>query len=177
MTSEPKGFRTRKGNVTVEGRKKYGRSDGSYPISSKRSALAALKLRGHEKDPKKRAAIINRAAKFAPEAARAAREADREKHSDNLPTQQLTDLGHSQEYMSSWIPEADAICSGSYPSPEEAAQVESFSREVMSGYESTQGLSETTPSAGQVLGVEVVGGNELATPTAGTVLYTEIIMY
>lgn len=64
--------------VTAEDRKKHATlSEGRFPIKNKAQALSALKLRGHAKTPEERRKIINRAAKFAPEAARAAREADR----------------------------------------------------------------------------------------------------
>lgn len=69
--------RTKKGNVTAEARDKHGDKEGRFPIFDKKSALAALKLRGHAKSADERASIINRAAKYAPEAARQAREADK----------------------------------------------------------------------------------------------------
>ena len=70
--------RTKKGNVKAESRKeKATLSGGRFPIGDKRSALAALKLRGHAKTPEERARIISAAAKFAPEAAKKAREEDR----------------------------------------------------------------------------------------------------
>ena len=47
-----------------------------YPIFNRRSALAALKLRGHADSKKQRLAIIARAAQFAPTEARAARSED-----------------------------------------------------------------------------------------------------
>jgi hypothetical protein len=76
-SGEPKGFRTAKGNVTAKGRADHGEKDGSFPIASKRSAEAALKLRGHASSPQERSSIISRAAKYAPEAAKAARKADK----------------------------------------------------------------------------------------------------
>lgn len=70
--------RTKKGNVTATARKEHATlSGGRFPINDKRSALAALKLRGHAKTQAERARIIARAAKFAPEAAQKAREADK----------------------------------------------------------------------------------------------------
>lgn len=70
--------RTRKGNVKAESRKDNATlSGGRFPIADKRSALAALKLRGHAHTPEERSRIIARAAKFAPEAATRAREEDR----------------------------------------------------------------------------------------------------
>ena len=47
-----------------------------FPIFNRRSALAALKLRGHADNEKQRLAIIARAAQFAPKEARAARSED-----------------------------------------------------------------------------------------------------
>ncbi len=72
-----KRLETRKGNPTAEARKKYGDREGRFPIYSKKSALNALKLRGHARSPAERARIISRAAKYAPEAAARAREADK----------------------------------------------------------------------------------------------------
>lgn len=72
--------RTKKGNVTAEARAQYGTVGDRFPIFDKRSALSALKLRGHGNLTKQeRARVINKAAKFAPEAARAAREADQQR--------------------------------------------------------------------------------------------------
>jgi hypothetical protein len=69
--------RTKKGNVTAEARAEYGTVEDRFPIFDKRSALSALKLRGHGNLSKQeRARVINKAAKFVPEAARAAREVD-----------------------------------------------------------------------------------------------------
>jgi len=50
--------------------------DGRFPIANKAQAVSALRLRGHAKDKAERRAIIRRAAKFVPEMARKAREAD-----------------------------------------------------------------------------------------------------
>jgi hypothetical protein len=73
-----KTMRTKKGNVTATARKKSATlSKGRFPIFDKRSALAALKLRGHAKTPAERSRIISRAAKYAPEAAARAREEDK----------------------------------------------------------------------------------------------------
>ena len=52
-------------------------SKGRFPIKNKAQALSALRLRGHAKTKAERLKIIRRAAKFAPEAARKALEADR----------------------------------------------------------------------------------------------------
>ena len=49
-----------------------------FPVADKRSALAALRLRGHTKNPKERKRVIAAAARYAPAAAKAAREADKE---------------------------------------------------------------------------------------------------
>lgn len=70
--------RTKKGNVTATARKQYGMKGGRFPIFDKRSAMSALKLRGHAKSAAERASIIRRAAQYAPEAARKAREADKD---------------------------------------------------------------------------------------------------
>ena len=77
-TAKKKTLRTKKGNVTAMARKKHATvKGGKFPIFDRRSALAALKLRGHAKTPAQRAAIISAAAKYAPEAAKEAREADK----------------------------------------------------------------------------------------------------
>jgi hypothetical protein len=74
-----KGRRTAKGNITQTTREKYATvgKDG-FPIFDKKSAKAAIDLRGHASaaDQKK---IINKAAKFAPEAAKKAREVEKNK--------------------------------------------------------------------------------------------------
>ena len=71
--------RTSKGNITQSAREKYATvgKDG-FPIFDKESAEAAIDLRGHASESE-RAKIINKAAKYAPEAAKKAREADKEK--------------------------------------------------------------------------------------------------
>lgn len=69
--------RTSKGNVTQEAREKYGDKNDAYPIFDKQSARAALRLRGHADTPAERRSIINRAAKYDPNAAAKAREADK----------------------------------------------------------------------------------------------------
>jgi len=68
--------RTAKGNVTATAYKAYGNKRGAFPIFDIKSAMSALKLRGHAKTPAERAAIIRRAAKYAPGAAKAAAKAD-----------------------------------------------------------------------------------------------------
>ena len=72
--------RTAKGNITQDTREETATlSDDRFPIFDKKSALAALKLRGHGTTAAERKKIINKAAKYAPEAAEKAREADRKK--------------------------------------------------------------------------------------------------
>lgn len=67
--------RTAKGNVKVSQRKKSATlSGGRFPIFDKRSALAALHLIGHANSREEKLRIIARAAKFAPDAAKASRE-------------------------------------------------------------------------------------------------------
>lgn len=70
--------RTPSGNVKSSAYKKYGNQRGAFPIFDKRSALAALKLRGHAKSAEERASIVRRAARFAPEAAHQAAMADKD---------------------------------------------------------------------------------------------------
>ena len=77
---EEEGDRTAKGNVTQDARDDHATlSDDRFPIFDKKSALAALKLRGHGTTDAERKKIINKAAKYASEAAKKAREADAEK--------------------------------------------------------------------------------------------------
>ena len=69
--------RTAKGNITQDTREKYATvGKDKFPIFDKKSAEAAIDLRGHASaaDQKK---IINKAAKYAPEAAKKAREAEK----------------------------------------------------------------------------------------------------
>ena len=69
--------RTAKGNITQDTREKYATvGKNKFPIFDKKSAEAAIDLRGHatEADRKK---IIDQAAKYAPEAAQKAREEDK----------------------------------------------------------------------------------------------------
>lgn len=72
--------RTREGNVKASARKKHAtyRDDGKgkFPIFDKKSAKSAIRLRGHA-SPQQRQSILRRAAKYAPEAAKKARERDR----------------------------------------------------------------------------------------------------
>ena len=69
-------MRTPSGAPSEAAREKHGTDSGSFPIFDKKSALAALKLRGHAKSAEERKSIIRRAAKYAPEEAKAAYEAD-----------------------------------------------------------------------------------------------------
>jgi hypothetical protein len=74
---EEESNRTAKGNVTQDARDDHATlSDGRFPIFDKKSALAALKLRGHGTTAAERTKIIDKAAKYAPEAAKKAREED-----------------------------------------------------------------------------------------------------
>ena len=85
--------RTAKGNVTQAAREKYATvGDDKFPIFDKKSAESAIDLRGHA--PKAdRAKIINKAAKYAPKAAKKAREEDKEKNeSRKITKSQLLDL-------------------------------------------------------------------------------------
>ena len=85
--------RTAKGSVTQAAREKYATvGDDKFPIFDKKSAESAIDLRGHA--PKAdRAKIINKAAKYAPEAAKKAREEDKEKNeSRKISKSQLLDL-------------------------------------------------------------------------------------
>jgi hypothetical protein len=72
-----KAKRTKSGNVSATARKKHGMKSktaktGSFPIMDRKSAKAAIKLRGHAKTKKDRMNIINRARKYAPEEAKEA---------------------------------------------------------------------------------------------------------
>jgi hypothetical protein len=69
--------RTAGGSPSADARDKHAvLSGGRFPIFDKKSALAALKLRGRAKTPEERAKIIRAAAKFAPAEAAAAKKAD-----------------------------------------------------------------------------------------------------
>lgn len=66
--------------VTASDRDKYSATgDGRFPIKNKAQAESAIKLRGHGTTAAERTKILNKAAKFAPEAAKAARAADKAK--------------------------------------------------------------------------------------------------
>ena len=74
--------RTAKGNITQATRKKHATvGKDKFPIFDKKSAEAAIDLRGHAPEAD-RAKIINKAAKYAPAAAKKAREADKKKKKD-----------------------------------------------------------------------------------------------
>jgi hypothetical protein len=69
--------RTPSGAPSAEARdKKAVLSGGRFPIGDRKSALAALKLRGRAKSKDERRKIINAAARWAPAEAKAARQAD-----------------------------------------------------------------------------------------------------
>ena len=71
--------RTPKGNITQDTRKKHATvGKDKFPIFDKESAESAIDLRGHAPEAD-RAKIINKAAKYAPAAAKKAREADKKK--------------------------------------------------------------------------------------------------
>jgi hypothetical protein len=64
--------------VTTEDREKHATlSEGRFPIKNASQARSALKLRGHTKNKAERRAVIRRAAKFLPDAAKAALESDK----------------------------------------------------------------------------------------------------
>lgn len=54
--------RTDSGNVTSEAREKYGDSQGKFPIFDQRSAMSAIKLRGHSDNPN---GVLERASRWA----------------------------------------------------------------------------------------------------------------
>lgn len=64
--------------VKAEDRKEHSATGGGrFPIATRQQAISALKLRGHAHDKAERRAIIRKAAKFVPGAAKAALEADK----------------------------------------------------------------------------------------------------
>ena len=74
------GKRTPGGSVKASVREKTATLSGDrFPIFDVKSALAGLRLRGHTKNDSERRRVIQRAAQYAPEAARAARMADKKK--------------------------------------------------------------------------------------------------
>ena len=70
--------RTAKGNIPEKVRDKTATLSGDrFPIFDRKSAMSALRLRGHGTTPEERRKIINRAAKFLPAEAKKARKADK----------------------------------------------------------------------------------------------------
>jgi hypothetical protein len=68
--------RTPSGAVQAESREKHASLSGErFPVADRRSALAALRLRGHTKNPKERKRVIAAAVRYAPAAAKAAKPA------------------------------------------------------------------------------------------------------
>jgi hypothetical protein len=73
-------MRTKSGSVSAAARRKHGVGKGKrFPVFDRKSAMSAIKLRGHAKSPAARRNIINRAAKYAPAAAAKARKVDAKK--------------------------------------------------------------------------------------------------
>ena len=73
--------RTAKGNITQKTREKYATvGKDKYPIFDKKSAEAAIDLRGHTSKANQKK-IINKAAKYAPKAAKKARKAEKKEKS------------------------------------------------------------------------------------------------
>lgn len=71
------GNRTPSGEPSADARDKHAvLSDGRFPVFDKKSALAALKLRGRGTTRAERKKIVDAAAKYAPAEAKAARQAD-----------------------------------------------------------------------------------------------------
>jgi hypothetical protein len=78
--SGTKSMRTKSGGVSAAARRKHGVGKGKkFPVFDRKSAMSAIKLRGHAKSSAARRNIINRAAKFAPSAAKRARAVDAKK--------------------------------------------------------------------------------------------------
>jgi hypothetical protein len=72
-----KKMRTKSGGVSAAARRKHGvGKKKSFPVFDRKSGLAAIRLRGHAKSAKQRRNIINRAARYAPAAAKKARAVD-----------------------------------------------------------------------------------------------------
>jgi hypothetical protein len=66
--------------VTAEDREKHSATGGGrFPVATKQQAISAIKLRGHAKNKAERRAILRKAAKFVPDMAKKAADADREK--------------------------------------------------------------------------------------------------
>jgi len=74
-----KSMRTRSGGVSAAARRKHGMKGGRFPIFDTKSARSAIRLRGHAKSRSERRRIVNRAARYAPAAAKRARAVDRKK--------------------------------------------------------------------------------------------------
>lgn len=75
-----KSMRTRSGGVSAAARRKHGVGKGKkFPVFDRKSAMSAIRLRGHAKSKKARSNIINRAARYAPGAAAKARKVDAKK--------------------------------------------------------------------------------------------------
>jgi hypothetical protein len=75
-----KSNRTKSGGVSAAARRKHGVGKGKkFPVFDRKSAMSAIRLRGHAKSKKARSNIINRAAKYAPAAAKKARAVDSKK--------------------------------------------------------------------------------------------------
>jgi len=87
LTSILETNRTPSGAPSAEAREKHAtlpdkegtekKSDDRFPIFDKKSAESAIKLRGHGTTDSQRKKIIDRAAKYAPVAAKKARESDK----------------------------------------------------------------------------------------------------
>jgi len=66
--------------VTAEDRKKHATlSGGRFPIFNKATARSALRLRGRTHNKAERRKVINKAARYLPNEAKKAREADRKR--------------------------------------------------------------------------------------------------
>ena len=64
--------------VTAEDRREHSATgDSRFPIANRAQAASALRLRGHNTSKAQRRAIIRRAAKFLPAAAKSAWETDK----------------------------------------------------------------------------------------------------
>ena len=75
-----KSMRTKSGGVSAAARRKHGVGKGKkFPVFDRKSAMSAIKLRGHAKSKKARSNIISRAARYAPGAAKKARAVDAKK--------------------------------------------------------------------------------------------------
>ena len=78
--SGTKANRARSGGVSAAARRKHGVGKKKrFPVFDRKSAMSAIRLRGHAKSKKARSNIINRAAKYAPGAAKKARAVDAKK--------------------------------------------------------------------------------------------------